>query len=245
MGRRGYRSPNPSETEYHKQLPNFVKMIEEKGVAWFNHFRSLNPDCKIDFKGRDIVIRDLQGIDLQGVDISGMDFHRADLTEANLDGAKCHETDFERATLDRATFRDAELKNTCFKDASLTGTNFRDAVFDGVTVNEGFAEARLAGADLRRASYFCIPAGADLSSCKLDGLILRHRDLRGTNFSCASMTSVDLRYAKINSNTVFEYARMAGAHILLSDFEVANTRGVYQNSHGQEEKGLERLAIYD
>lgn len=239
-----YQSPDPNVARYHKDPPNFTRMLKTRGAEWFNLFRDLNPECEIIFTDKDLSRRNLRGVNLQGVDISGMNFRGADLSLALLDDTKCSETAFIEAKLDHASMKGALLEDTKFWGASLEHTDFQDATFKGVCVDEKFASARMVGADLREMSAQSrLTPGAFLQRCRLDGRNLRSQDLRGTNLREANLEDADFCGALFDHTTIFTGAKLAGAKMLFRDYHDSNAHTAQTSRMITGEKHPKKLQV--
>lgn len=136
-----------------------------KGVAYWNKWRSDNPDIK----WPDLIECSLPGCDLRNINLSGALLAGAKLTAANLTKANLKEATFEGTDLGKANLAGADLADTAMSYVRLFGADLRGANLVGADLSDAdLAYANLTHADLSGANL----SDAQLNNTNLEGAIL-------------------------------------------------------------------------
>ncbi|MGO4124825.1 pentapeptide repeat-containing protein [Inquilinus sp. YAF38] len=109
------------------------------------------------------------------VDLRGSDLRRLQLPGGHLAGANLVKARLDQANLSDADLRTARLVGAVFTEAVLRGAKLSGAALNQVT----WRDVDLRQSDLNSAQGI---AGADLSSSRLDGIILDNVDVTKTRF---------------------------------------------------------------
>lgn len=169
--------------------------------------------------GANIGAANLRSSFLNGANLTEGVLVRADFSDADLMGANLSEAQMGGAVLSRTRLADAELVNTTFQQLKLegvvlTGANLTFATFMKVDANGvDFSGARLDDAtfyqstaegalfaDCEMSRFRVIESGfsrADFKRAKMDKALLRNIDLRGADFSGASLDTADFSGANL------------------------------------------------
>lgn len=162
---------------------------------------------------------DLSGADLRGLDLRGRDLRNANLNFARLDGAdlsfaqmagaRIRYAELRKTNLDQADLRLTDLRHSDFSRASLAHADLRGALLGGsrlVVANCSFADfssltddevetIRSEGSVLPVKWYF---TGG---TSRFDEVDARNCDLRGANFTDATLDGTDFTFARLSDSS--------------------------------------------
>lgn len=229
-----------------------------KGTSWFGvdlrtaaSFTKLTLDRASGFGGADLEGVDLTGASLQEIDFNFTNLSNAKLSQANLTGAnlvssKLNGTDLTNATLQKADFFLCAFTNTKLPGADLSsaylsgvlsavGADFTGARFD----NSILAFSNIQGSNLKGATFVGADIGdalftldqlrvANLRGAVFDNYGFYRSDLRGIDFSGASMKKTVFTDVAVGPTTSFAGADLTGANFQ-QQFQTINLSGANFN----------------
>jgi uncharacterized protein YjbI with pentapeptide repeats len=107
-----------------------------------------------DFSWAEIAGADFTGAVLERAGLRGLILNRSEFRNARFTGADLSRCNLEGMELDGAVFREAYLREALLTGSSCPGVDFQGACLRGAGLAEiAWENARLAGADLRRATF--------------------------------------------------------------------------------------------
>lgn len=188
-----------------------------KGVEFWNHYRSKNPEFEPDLSDSNLTSYDLKSINLKHGNISNSviseEYAQNDLTGAN--------------------FQNADLSNVGLDACNLTNTNLSGANLSGVRSSEGGLRApNFEGTNLRNATLNNAFFGrASFRRCILDGAIIENNtrfyqcsfdqaSFRGTQFSNLELSNLNFPDARF-TNSVWEDVEINGCEFVDANFNKA------------------------
>ena len=178
------------------------------------------PGTKPSFRGRSLKDLDLSGLDLSGIDLSGADLSGAklagaNLAGANLSGARLNLAWIMGANFDRANLSGATLE-TLVASSGLQTTPSEAASFVDANLSGARIMARFSLDDMRGANFSHATMAADMRNQSM-GLI--HTDFSSAKLSGANFAGAALGHAS------FRFADLTGANLTGADLRHADFVG--------------------
>jgi uncharacterized protein YjbI with pentapeptide repeats/beta-lactamase regulating signal transducer with metallopeptidase domain len=167
----------------------------QKGVDYWNTWRSENRNEEIDLRGACLKEAKLPNINLSNALLQNIDFGEAVLTGA----------DFTGANLEGANLKEAILKEAKFKNVNLTGANLKEVELR----EQDFSNSDLSYINLKEAQLHeidfrnTILKGANLKEATISEVNFGNADLSGANLSEASIYETNFKGAAASSSTMF------------------------------------------
>jgi hypothetical protein len=182
--------------------------ILEKGVEFWNGWRSEHPEITPDLSDSNIKIRELAGVNFERVNLRGALMPGANLRKANLKNADLSGADLMESNLEGAVFTGANLQSANMMGANLKGARLKKA---------NLSETILYRADLKDSECVC--------SCLWFKLLMDFAD----RLMSAEASSQDFYFKDVGDSFVensFVSTKISRLEIELS--APVSTRAVYE-----------------
>ncbi|NNG00244.1 MAG: pentapeptide repeat-containing protein [Desulfobacteraceae bacterium] len=173
--------------------------ILQKGVTYWNRWRSDEPYVKPNLSESNLIDLDLTSANLNQTNLRKADLRRSVLTKAILTKADLRNSHMREAHLGEAVMTDAKISG-----ANLMGAHMKKAILDGADLRR----TNLTRADLHEAHLIDADiSDANLSNAQLFYSKLKNARLRGANMMDSVLGISDLSFAD------FTLANITGAKL--------------------------------
>jgi hypothetical protein len=182
--------------------------ILERGVEFWNRWRSTHPEITPDLSESNIKVKELTGVN----------FERANLRGALLPGANLRKANLKHADLSRADLMEADLEGALFTGANLESANMMGANLKGARLKKAnLSNTILYRADLKDSECVC--------NCLWFGLLMDFAD----RLMSVGSSSEDFYFKDVGDSFVessFVSTKISRLEIELS--APVSTRAVYE-----------------
>ena len=181
------------------------------GASWYVFTQYERIKGQPNFSGANLENARCVQTDLAGSNLAEANLTKADLTEASIDSANLHNANLQEANLAKADLESANLQN-----ANLQGANLTKACL----VSANFQNANLQEADLKLTDI----SGSNLSEANLTNAYLVGAELVNANLRKACLEGASLEAANLYNADLIG-ANLNGANLRKADLTNANLYG--------------------